>query len=95
MTSSSTFTGSPVTMDLLAAMPIRIDLAPSTCPAAWPSGSVKGLCARGGFEVDIAWSAGKLTAATIRSRLGGKTIVRYADKDTAVDIAPGGERVLR
>jgi alpha-L-fucosidase 2 len=36
-------------------------------PAAWPAGEVRGLRARGGFEIDIAWSDGRLVAATIRS----------------------------
>ena len=39
-------------------------------PTALPSGCVKGLRARGGFEVDIEWSERKLVRATIKSNLG-------------------------
>ena len=45
-------------------------------PSEWKEGSVKGLVARGGYEVDIDWKDGRLTKAVIRSRLGGKCRIR-------------------
>lgn len=52
-------------------------------PAAWPSGRVCGLRARGGFEVDLAWRNGELTEASIISRNGG--ICRVQGGNIAVD----------
>ncbi|GAA3409041.1 glycoside hydrolase family 95 protein [Paenibacillus hodogayensis] len=52
-------------------------------PMAWPGGRIRGLRARGGFEVDIEWRDGKLTAAVIRSERGGDCAIR-ADKRLAV-----------
>lgn len=52
-----------------------IELLPAL-PGAWPSGTVKGLRARGGYEVDIVWCDGRLAQATIRSHAGGLCTVR-------------------
>lgn len=49
-------------------------------PAKYPDGSVKGLKARGNYEVDIVWQAGKLTKAIIRAGNDGPVRVRYKDK---------------
>ena len=45
-------------------------------PAVWKEGSVKGLVARGGYEIDIDWKNGQLTKAVIRSRCGGTCRLR-------------------
>jgi alpha-L-fucosidase 2 len=50
-------------------------------PTSWASGSVKGLRARGGYEVDVVWKEGKLTAATIRNVTGANQCrVRLGEK---------------
>lgn len=52
-----------------------MDLLPAL-PSAWPSGSVQGLVARGGILVDLAWSEGKLTSATLLASRSGPIVVR-------------------
>lgn len=40
-------------------------------PEAWSRGEVKGICARGALEADLAWNNGKMTSAEIRAKKGG------------------------
>jgi alpha-L-fucosidase 2 len=49
-------------------------------PAEWSDGSVKGLRARGGFQVDIDWSDGALTSAVLRSDLGNRCVIQAAQR---------------
>lgn len=46
-------------------------------PDAWSEGSVKGICARGGFEIEMSWSNKNLSHAVISSKTGGKTTLVF------------------
>ena len=60
---------------LLQSQNNELHLLPAT-PHIWKSGSVKGLRARGGFEVNIDWSDNYITNAKITSLLGNDCVVR-------------------
>lgn len=72
----------------------EIHLLPAL-PREWPTGSVRGLRARGGFDVDIAWQDGRLIRAALYSRLGNACIVRYGGRTVELGSGqPGSSHVL-
>lgn len=66
-----------------------VHLLPALPKTTWPNGSVKGLCARGGFVVDMEWKDGRLTEAKLISRQGGSCIVRYDDISVEINTTKG------
>lgn len=63
-------------------------------PKALPDGEVKGLRARGAFEVDMKWSNGALDAVTIKSLKGELCKLKYGDKEIEFRTEVGKEYCL-
>jgi alpha-L-fucosidase 2 len=63
-------------------------------PDAWPAGHVKGLCARGGFVVEIEWENRALSRVKILSKAGSDCKVRYKNKVTDMKTEKGRVYVL-
>jgi alpha-L-fucosidase 2 len=71
----------------------EIELLPAL-PGAWPAGAVRGLRARGGFEVDLEWRDGRLESARLRGTPGGTARVRLGETVRVVKVAKGASRLL-
>ena len=58
-------------------------------PVQWKDGSVKGICARGGFVIDMEWKDSQVVALTVYSRKGGKTTFCYNGRKKTVRMKEG------
>ena len=59
-------------------------------PDAWQSGSVSGLCARGGFEISMKWKEGALLHVDLLSKTGRHCCLHYQDKTIGIETEKGG-----
>ena len=67
----------------------ELNLLPAV-PESWKTGEVRGLCARGGFEVGMRWTGGKLDQAIILSRIGNTCRIR---SNVSLQVSSGGRPV--
>lgn len=73
----------------------ELNLLPAL-PREWAEGSIKGLRARGGYEVDLAWSGGRLTRAAIRrvAESAAPCRVRYGERVIELSLPTKGSAHL-
>ena len=58
-------------------------------PDAWSEGRVAGICAKGGFDVEIMWSEGQLKEAVISSKNGSRCNLRYGTSTLSFNTKKG------
>ena len=69
-----------------------LDLLPAI-PSVWATGSVKGLLAEGGFEVDMSWTGGVPTDVSVTSQNGGSCSVKNWTDGTMTVLDANGNKV--
>lgn len=65
-----------------------IDILPAL-PDGIPDGYLRGIRARGGFELDIEWSGNKLSKLRVVSKAGFPLSIRYGDNEFATETRQG------
>ena len=63
-------------------------------PKEWNDGTVKGLRARGGFEIDMVWKDGKLGQVELTSVFGQQATLKYKDQTINLNLSKGDKIIL-
>ena len=66
----------------------EVELLPAL-PAAWHTGTIKGLCARNGFDVNIEWKNGQLVSCSLLSKAGNDVTLLYKGKTIRLKTVKG------
>ena len=64
-------------------------------PDEWTGGTVRGLCAKGGLIVDVAWRRGRLTEASIYAKADFTGVIVYKNNETFISLGAGEKKTLR
>jgi alpha-L-fucosidase 2 len=64
-------------------------------PDAWSTGTVSGICARGGFEVSVEWKDGKPLKVRVSSKIGGQTSLIFGRTTKNVKLKKGASREFK
>lgn len=71
----------------------EVSLLPAL-PKSWPTGFIKGLRAKGAIQVDLHWSEGKLTNATLLTEVSGQHLIRLQHGLKVVAVLENGKRIF-
>jgi alpha-L-fucosidase 2 len=66
----------------------EIELLPAL-PKAWASGSVNGICARGGFEINMIWKNRELVLAALKSSKNTNVTIRLGESTVEYTVKKG------
>jgi alpha-L-fucosidase 2 len=55
-------------------------------PNAWPEGSLQGVRARGGIELDLEWAGGRLHRLALRGKPNDKVNLRHGDRLVSITL---------
>ena len=64
-------------------------------PKEWPAREIKGIKARGNYEINLVWNGGKVSKASITSKNAGNLTVKYNGKQKALNFKAGETKLIK